>query len=327
MSAIGPLLLEHLEITLLTAGLIATAVAYAISKNLQLTALVGLCAAVIWVYGNTLSILPGIWEEQPQYSHGYLVPAFACVLLWMRWQPLGPVSDSERWWGVAMIGGAMALRLPLSFFAQMIPEMVTVVPALCGVFLLVGGWNALRWSWPAIVFLVFMFPLPDVIERGLLDPLQKIATITSTYALQTLGLAAFREGNRIILGDIKLGVVDACSGLRMLTIFFALATAIILVTVRPMWERIVIVLSAVPIALAVNIARITVTGVLYKYANKELAETVFHDLAGWVMMPMALGLLYCELQLLAHLVVDDDAVESVGFGQSGPPSRATVPQS
>lgn len=326
MGALGSLLLDHLEITLVTAGVIGMAVAYGVSRNLKITALVGLCAAVIWVYGNTLSILPGIWEEQPQYSHGYLVPAFACVLLWMRWQPLGPVSSAERWLGVAMIGGSMLLRLPLSFFAQMIPEMVTVIPALCGVFLLVGGWNALRWAWPALVFLVFMFPLPDAIERGLLDPLQKIATIASTYALQTLGLAAFREGNRIILGDIKLGVVDACSGLRMLTIFFALSTAIILVTVRPMWERIVIVISAVPIALAVNIARITVTGVLHVYASKELAETVFHDLAGWVMMPMALGMLYCELQLLAHLVVDDDAAEAMGIGTTVPPSRATVPQ-
>lgn len=318
----GNLLLEHLEITIVTCGLIATAAAYAISRNWQVTALVGLSAAVVWVYGNTLSILPGIWEEQPQYSHGYLVPAFACVLLWMRWQPLGPVSASERWWGAAMIAGALVLRLPLSFFAQMIPEMVTLLPALCGVFLLVGGWNTLRWSWPALLFLVFMFPLPDAIERGLLDPLQKIATIASTYALQTLGLAAFREGNRIILGDIKLGVVDACSGLRMLTIFHALCFAIVLVKPMPMWEKVIIVLSATPIALAVNIARITVTGVLYVYASKELAETVFHDLAGWVMMPMALGMLYCEMQLLEHLVVEDDAAETVGFGHSAQASHS-----
>jgi len=316
MGSLGTLLQNHLDLTLIIAGAIATAVTYAVSKDNRTTALVALCAGVIWVYGNTLSILPGIWEEQPQYSHGYLVPAFACVLLWMRWQPLGISSPSERWAGAAMIGVSVLLRLPLSFFAQIIPEMVTVLPALCGAFLLIGGWKALRWAWPAILFLVFMFPLPDFIERGLLNPLQKLATIASTYCLQTLGLAAFREGNRIILGDIKLGVVDACSGLRMLTIFFALCTAIILVTVRPMWQRIVIWLSAIPIALTVNIARITVTGFLYEYANKELAETVFHDLAGWVMMPMALGLLYCELQLMDHLVIDDDAHEDTGLAHT-----------
>lgn len=316
MGSIGTLMQDHLEITLILAGAIATGITYAVSRDKRTTTLVALCAGVIWVFGNTLAILPGIWEEQPQYSHGYLVPAFACILLWMRWQPLEESNASERWAGAALIALSVLMRLPLSFFAQMIPEMVTVIPALCGAFLLVGGWKALRWAWPALVFLVFMFPLPDVVERGLLNPLQKIATIASTYCLQTLGLPAFREGNRIILGDIKLGVVDACSGLRMLTIFFALSTAIILVTARPLWERIVILLSAIPIALAVNIARITVTGVLYEYANKELAETVFHDLAGWVMMPMALGLLYCELQLLAHLVIDDDTAEDTALGQS-----------
>lgn len=313
------LLVDHLEITLLLVGVIATVAAYAASRDTQLTLLVGLCSAVLWVYGNSLAILPGIWEEQPQYSHGYLVPAFAAVLIWMRWQPLGEVSTAERWWGVAILAVSLLLRLPLTFFAQTIPEMLTFLPALLGVFVIVGGWNTLRWAWPAIVFMVFMYPLPDVLERGLLDPLQKLATIASTYCLQTLGLSAFREGNRIILGgDIKLGVVDACSGLRMLTIFQALTVAIILVTVRPMWQQVVLFLSATPIALAVNIARITVTGVLYVYASKELAETVFHDLAGWVMMPMALGLLYCELQLLDHLVIEDDVEEDAGFGQPMP---------
>lgn len=314
MGSIGTFMAAHLDLTLILAGIIAAGATYYFSQDKRAAVLVALCAGVIWVFGNTLSILPNIWEEQPQYSHGYLVPAFAAILLWMRWQPLGDATPAERWAGAAMIGVSVLLRLSLSFFAQIIPEMVMVLPALCGVFLMVGGWKALRWAWPAIVFLVFMFPLPDFIERGLLDPLQKLATIASTYCLQTLGLAAFREGNRIILGDIKLGVVDACSGLRMLTIFYALCTAIILVTERPTWQRIVIWLSALPIALAVNIARITVTGVLYEYANKELAETVFHDLAGWVMMPMALGLLYCELQLMDHLVIDDDAHDEAGLG-------------
>ena len=91
----------------------------------------------------------------------------------------------------------------------------------------------------------------------------------------------------------------------MLTIFVALAVAITLVTDRPMWERMVIVLSAVPIALAVNVVRITVTGILHLTAGPELADMVFHDLAGWFMMPMALGLLYVEFQILSHLLIEE----------------------
>jgi exosortase len=150
-----------------------------------------------------------------------------------------------------------------------------------------------------------MFPLPSFLDTGLLAPLQRIATMASTYTLQTLGIPSYSEGNRIVIGEIQLGVVEACSGLRMLTIFVALAVAITLVTDRPLWERIVIVLSAVPIALAVNIARITVTGILHLTVGPELADMDFHDLAGWFMMPMALGFLYVEFQILSHLLIDE----------------------
>jgi len=111
-----------------------------------------------------------------------------------------------------------------------------------------------------------------------------------------------------------MGVVEACSGLRMLTIFGALAVAITLVTDRPMWERFVIAFSAIPIALLVNTIRITVTGILHLTVGTEIADKVFHDLAGWVMMPMALGFLYVEFQILSHLVIEDGPVGPVRIG-------------
>jgi len=205
-------------------------------------------------------------------------------------------------------------------------EMYSFVPCVAGIFLLVGGWKTIRWAGPAIAFLVFMFPLPGFLDTGLLAPLQKLATTASTYCLQTMGIPTYSDGNRIVIGEIQLGVVEACSGLRMLTIFVALAVAITLVTERPLWERVVTVLSAVPIALAVNIARITVTGVLHLTVGAELADLVFHDAAGWVMMPMALGLLYVEFQILSHLVIEDGPAGPLQIGSPVKAAeRATVP--
>jgi exosortase/archaeosortase family protein len=99
----------------------------------------------------------------------------------------------------------------------------------------------------------------------------------------------------------------------------ALSVAITLVTDRPWWERIVIVLSSVLIALAVNIVRITVTGILHLTAGPQLADLVFHDLAGWLMMPMALGMLYVEFQILSHLIIEDDnsGPLQIGPGRGG----------
>ena len=271
-----------------------------------LTILGVMSAVLCWSYWNTILSIAQAWQR-PQYSHGYIVPMFAAFLLWLRYEPIKDAPPPERWLGVAILAVGLLLRLITAFFSTVIPEMATLPICLVGVFTMVGGLHTLRWSWPALAFLLFMLPFPDFVERGLLDPLQNLATRMSTFALQTIGFACYSEGNRIQLGDLQMGVVDACSGLRMLTIFFALATAITLLTERPLWERIVIVVSAVPIAIVVNVIRITVTGILYKTTNPKIAETVFHDLAGWVMMPMALGFLYVELQLLSHWWIEESA--------------------
>src|SRR5262249_35685267 len=152
----------------------------------------------------------------------------------------------------------------------------------------------LRWSWPAIAFLVFMLPLPFRVEVALSHPLQRVATYLSTYALQTLGFAAVSEGNIIILDNVRIGVVEACNGLGMLVTFVAMTTATVLIVRRSWIETVLILLSAIPIALLANVLRITTTGILHAEVGGQIGDIVFHDLAGWLMMPIALCLLWLE---------------------------------
>src|SRR5262249_21113442 len=139
---------------------------------------------------------------------------------------------------------------------------------------------------------------------ALAQPLRGVATAVSTYALQILGWPALVEGNVIVIDDVRLGVVEACSGLGMLMTFFALATAVALLVERPLVDRLIIVGSAVPIAVLANAARITATGVAYQTAGAEMAHALFHDLAGWLMMPVALALLALELWVFSIVLVD-----------------------
>jgi exosortase/archaeosortase family protein len=92
----------------------------------------------------------------------------------------------------------------------------------------------------------------------------------------------------------------------MLVVFFALSTAVAMLMRKPLGERVVVALSALPIALVSNILRITVTGLLHDTAGREVADAVFHDLAGWLMMPLALAFLGLELKLLKHLLIEPD---------------------
>ena len=77
---------------------------------------------------------------------------------------------------------------------------------------------------------------------------------------------------------------------------------------RPLWERLIVFVSGVPIAIASNVARISVTGILFASQQSELARVVFHDLAGWLMMPFAFALLCAELWLLSRLIIIEDKV-------------------
>lgn len=270
----------------------------------------GLTAMLIYSYWPGLLNAQSSWSN-PQYSHGWIVPLFSAGLLFWWRRPIEPVSVTARLAGLGLLLGSFALRLIAARYRIVTIDMYTFVPALAGVFLLAGGWSMFRWAWAPIAFLIFMYPLPDEATRYLLGPLQTLATIVSTYALQTLGLDAFREGNQIVVGEMHLGVVDACSGLRMLTIFIALSVALVLLGDREWWENAVILASAIPIALIVNSIRITVTGLLYQVASSEVAEMVFHDLAGWVMMPMALGMLFGLQWLLAQLFMTEDQSPAV----------------
>jgi exosortase len=206
------------------------------------------------------------------------------------------------------------------YFRQGSIEGLALLPYLAGVAVVLGGWPALRWSWPAIMFLVFMIPLPWSVENALGPPLQRLATLASTFTLQTLGFMAFAEGNVIQLNDGKIGVVEACSGLSMLITFIALSVGMALVVKRPILDRIVLVLSAIPVALLANIARITLTGVLHEMINDggRVADTFYHDLAGWVMIPFALVLYWCEIWIFSHILVEVEPTPVlVGISNTG----------
>jgi exosortase len=191
-------------------------------------------------------------------------------------------------------------------------ETMSLLPTVFGLVLLVGGWSVLAWSWPALAFLAFMLPLPFSIESALALPLRRIATEISTYVLQTLGCPASAEGNIIYIDDIRLGVEEACSGLGMLMTFFALATALAMIVQAPLYDRLILIASAVPIAILANVIRISATGVAYHLAGREssLAQMIYHDLAGWLMMPLALAMLWLELKFLANLLIDEAAEAS-----------------
>src|SRR5262245_55370319 len=262
-----------------------------IARRPTIALLFAALAVCVWSYWTTLGDIVERWTSDPQYSHGFLVPVFSLYLLWRGRGRLAGADLRPRWWGVGVVFLAAVMRLAGHFFYQPWLDAGSLLVCLTGIAAAAGGRRALAWAAPAILFLVFMLPLPFRFQTMLGATLQQVATAASTYALQTLGVPAVADGNVILLTNTKLGVVEACSGLSMLVTFFALASAVAILVPRSPAEKVVIVASAVPIAVLANVVRITATGVLFEVGRDEAARAVFHDLAGWLMMPLALGLL------------------------------------
>lgn len=288
--------------------------------------LVALSGALAWVFWPSFVTMHESWATDSRYSHGYLVPLFSAYLFWSR-RDSAAAALRPSWWGMPVLALGLAARFAGTVLYFDWLAAAALLPCLAGLALLLGGGPLLRRTWPALAFLLFMIPLPFKLEIALGQPLQWLATVTSTYVLQTLGFVVVAEGNTIRMGDIRLGVVEACSGLSMLMIFFALATAAAVVVKRRLVDRLLICISAIPIAVAANITRIIVTGVLHKLVSSRVADIVFHDLAGWLMMPLALGLLWVELRLLDWLLLEPAADRLPPVGRADRPTGrpAAVP--
>jgi exosortase len=259
-------------------------------------------AIVLWSFWPTFQALAFKWFNDAGYSHGVLVPLFSAYLLWIRRDMFRP-DPAAIGPALGLLFAAAALWIIGGTFVFDWFDAIALLPCLAGIVALAGGRSSLRAAWPAIAFLFFMIPLPYKLETMLGAPLQTLASRGSAFLLQTLGQPAVREGNTIMLNDVKLGIVEACSGLRMLVTFFTFSTGAAILMRKPLLEKTCIVLSAVPIALLTNILRITATGVMFQI-NERFAQSFFHDLAGWFMMPVCLMFLAAELWALNRLIIE-----------------------
>ena len=180
---------------------------------------------------------------------------------------------------------------------------------IAGTTAFLGGWRLLLWALPSISFLWFMIPLPWRVERLLSGPLQQAVAKLSCWALQCLGQPALSEGNVILLNEHQLEVAQACSGLRIFMGIVALAFAYLVIFRRTWWEKLLLLLCVLPIALAANSIRIVTTGLLYQFTSTELAQKFSHDFAGALMIPLAALLFAAVLWYVDHLFRETEQLD------------------
>jgi exosortase len=252
-----------------------------------------------------------MWNHVQDYSHGYLVAPLAVLFLWARRDRMPIVATGLAWPGLVLILVSVAMRFAGAWYYFDSLDGWSILLWVAGVVWFFLGRSFGWWRLPSIIFLLFMVRLPYRLELALSLPLQTIATQLSCWVLQMLGQPAIAEGHTIFLGAHTLEVEQACSGLRIFIGIAALAFAYVVIVRRAWWEKAVLVLSVIPIALVANATRVVATGLLYQLVSGEAAKKFSHDVAGWAMILYAAGLFALVLWYLGKLVREVEPVDIV----------------
>ena len=266
------------------------------------------------LYVPVLADLWRVWWSNPTYSHGILIPFVAGYLVWSKRESLALTVAEPITWGGLILTIGLLLRICGEFVETvgagaggLFVKGLSLILVLEGLVLfLLGKRDFWRLGLP-IAYLFFMVPLPAGILAMLTLPLQNYATAVTTSVLQLLDIPALREGNLITLPSMTLGVVEACSGIRSLFTMLALAVAMVLLFTpdQRWWQQLLLVGSAVPIAVATNAFRVTSTGLLAHFVGGEMAQGFYHDFSGWLVFVVAFLLLCGETLLLSRLFSDE----------------------
>lgn len=266
--------------------------------------------AGIIAYWTSIRELVRVWSDVADYSHGFLVVPLALGFLWLRRASCPGFGSGDPWLGLPLFALSLAIRyLDYRYFLEFL-EGWSLLMWVASVVLTLGGRKLFLWSLPSIGFLVFMIPLPFSLEHVMSMPLQKLATKISTWSLQVLGQPAFAEGNVIMVGDHKLEVARACSGLRLFVSVTALAYVYLVVVRRPWWEKGVLVAALPVIAVVANCIRIVTTGLLYQITDSESIHKLAHDSAGWGMILIAAAMFWLVLWYLKLLIREETVMDT-----------------
>ena len=227
------------------------------------------------------------WIHDGNYSHGFLVVPIAIWIFYRGRKNLVFPAETSRLGLAFIVLGSLGLILGIAASEFFITRM-SLILQMAGIGMTYLGRTNFRKVWFAFFFLLFMVPVPAVIYYQATLPMQLLSTKATTLLLQMLGMPAIRQGNIIHLPGYSLEVIEACSGLRSLVTLLALGALYSWLYMPGKIRPILLTLAMIPIAIAANVFRITLTAIGAYTISKELADTFLHEVSGLLVFISAL---------------------------------------
>lgn len=262
--------------------------------------LIALIGAELWINRQPLLDMLNIGLRDTEQSHIFLAPVVAVWLLWLRRSRLQYVLFQPSLWGCAFV--AVGWLLSWWGFAtnHQLAWHAGALVGLIGALLTMTGMVPLYRLGPVFLVLLFMLPIPARVHHQIAYPLQELAANVTHGVLQTIGVSSLKSGNVLVINGERVAIGEACNGMRMVFALALVVFAFAFGSPLKTGTRIVLLILSPVIAILCNVIRLVPTSVIFGYGGLDTARN-FHDLAGWVMLPVALLMLSGILKAIQWL--------------------------
>lgn len=275
----------------------ADAPAWRFTTALWVRAAILLALGVI-IYRTTLITLWDVWMNNPSYSHGVLVPLVSGFLVWLRRDELARAVPRPSWLGAPVILGALLVQMAGLRGDVLILQGNSLILLVGGLVLHFGGWAFARVLWFPVAYLVFMVPFLPIFESQVSFRLKQLAASGAMWLADLLGVLIRRDGMSLYLETGSMRIENACSGMQSLISLLSLGALFAYMANGGPVRRVALFLAAVPIAVFVNVLRITGLCVVGTAISVETATGLFHDVSGFVLFGLGFVMLLGTRRLL-----------------------------
>lgn len=252
-------------------------------------------------YGGVFAGLVRQWADDPNYAHGFFVIPMAACLAWRRRDRYQSAPSRADAAGVVLLALGALLYIAGAAAAELFTARISLVVIVAGLVATLEGRARARVLAFPIAFLVCMVPLPYVIYYPLTFPLQIESSRMAAAVLGAAGMPVVREGNILNLEGYSLEVVTACSGLRSIMTLGTMAAFLTDFLPLSRISKLVLVLLSIPVSVAANVARLSLTAAIAALAGPAAAESFLHELSGVVVFIIGLITLLAAGKVLAWI--------------------------
>jgi exosortase len=231
---------------------------------------------VAGLYAPVFADMARAWWTHPYAGHGVFVPAFSAFLVLWHWDRIHAAAGRPNPAGILVIILALATLALGKSSGRLLVQDLSVVGAVAGAVLWTVGERCLRAVAFPVAFLVFMAPLPNAIVDPVTLHLQLFAASVAGLVLEILDVPFYQSGVEIVLPTITLNVAEVCNGLRFLMALVVLTIAFAYMSQRSLLRAVLLVASAIPIAILANAARVATIAVAVHYVGPQAASGMIH---------------------------------------------------